>query len=121
MCKETEITLEIRDDILKLIKAKLEKHGCSMDELVNYFLTEVVRTKMLPFDESDHTNLPPIVSSEELTNKFEEIVDQLLLSNDVIYVSHDSELSCVIMTLGRYEAFLSHIEPAKDPEEKERE
>ena len=114
MNNETEITFEIRDDILKFIQAKVAKYGCTLDELINYFLSEVVKTKTMPFETGDLNDLPPIVSSDELSNRFEDVVDPLLVEHDVIYISHNAELSCVVMPIERYETLITSAEAAKE-------
>ncbi len=107
MASNSEITLEIRDDILKFLQAKVTKYGYTLEELVNYFLTEVVRTKKLPCDMDDLKVLPPIVSVDELSDQFEENVNRMLSVNDVVYISHACEIAYVIMRFDKYEALLS--------------
>lgn len=107
MNTKEELTIEIRPDILNVLTDKLKKHGYTLDDLVNSFLTEVVRTGQIPFDVDAVPELPPIITSIELTDAFYDVLTRLQSSNEVMYIAHDGELSCVIMTEEKYKEMLT--------------
>jgi len=118
MNTKEDITIEIRPDILIVLTEKLKNHGQTLDDLVNGFLTEVVRTGQIPFDLDAVPELPPIITSTELAVKFYDVLKRLQSSNEVMYIAHEGELSCVIMTEEKYKELLSLCQqPERDTNE----
>lgn len=107
-CK-SEITIKIREDILKLATAKAEKYGYTLDFLINDFLISTIRAKKFPFETEYFLELPPIINSDELADRFEEILEQLQTTEEAFCIAHDSELSGVIMSQEKYEALKTTI------------
>lgn len=121
MDNKAEIIIEIRDDVLKFIKAKAERHGYSVDELVENYLKMVVKLGRLPFDSEELAELSdgensPLISAEELAANLDEALETLFNCNSAIHIWRECEIVAVMMTKDRYDGLIATVKKAGEKE-----
>lgn len=112
MNNQTEITIEMRKDVLKFLKAKAERYGYSVEEMIENYLKIVVRTKRLPFKSDEladllQSEIPPIISAEDLAANFDDVLDTLFKTEDVMLIWRDGEIQAVIMMKAKYDSLVA--------------
>lgn len=124
MGNKEEIEIEIREDVLKFITAKAERYGYTVDELFENYLKTVVRLKGLPLDDDElkeliEGDIPPLISAEDLAANFDEVLDTLIKSDEVMHIWRNGEVEAVIMMKKKYDRLLEAAKASTEGAENE--
>lgn len=121
MDSKANVNIEVRDDVLKFLKAKAERYGYSIDELIENYLKMVVKLGRLPFDNKELAELmegeiPPLISAEDFAANFDEALNTLIKSEDAMHIWRGGEIVAVMMTKDRYDGLIATVKKAGEKE-----
>ena len=80
--------------------------------MIENYLKIVVRTKRLPFKSDEladllQSEIPPIISAEDLAANFDDVLDTLFKTEDVMLIWRDGEIQAVIMMKAKYDSLVA--------------